>query len=78
MDKPIYLGFKILERSKYRVNDFLNNVREANLQNNELILTDTNSLLVKFESRNYVEDLKKIKHEFDFSTLPTAHKLFDV
>ena len=59
MDKPIYLRFKILERSKYRVYDFFYNVVKANLKNTELILTDTDSLLVKFESKDYVEDLKK-------------------
>ena len=78
MDKPIYLGFKILERSKYRVYDFFYNVLKANLKNTELILTDTDSLLVKFESNDYVEDLKRIAHEFDFSTLPTSHPLFDI
>jgi len=50
-------------------------VLRKNLKDVELVLTDTDSLLVKYQSNDYVKDLQRIKEHFDFSNLPSSHPL---
>ena len=75
LDKPVYTGFRILENSKLRVFKFFYDVLRKNLKDVELVLTDTDSLLVKYRSNNYVRDLQRISDHFDFSNLPSSHPL---
>ena len=77
LNKPVYTGFRILENSKLRVFKFFYDVLKPNLREVELILTDTDSLLIKYQSDDYVSDLQSIKDHFDFSNLPVNHPLYN-
>ena len=76
LDKPVDTGFRILQNSKLRGFKFLNyDVLGKNLKDIELVLTDTDSLLVKYQSNDYVRDLQRIREHFDFSNLAPSHPL---
>lgn len=79
LDKPIIVGFCILEISKMIMADFYyNTMKKQFCQRLSLLYTDTDSLLVKIESDNLNEELKLLQEHFDFSNLPTNHLLFNV
>ena len=58
LNKPIYVGFTILELSKWMMYDFhynfVNKIFSA-----ELLLTDTDSLTYEIKSENVYEDFFK-------------------
>ena len=69
-DKPIYLGFTVLERSKLLMYEFYYNTLEPHWQNKvQLHYMDTDSFVLSFDSQleNLIEFLKQNKDEFDFS-----------
>ena len=77
-DKPIYLGFRVLELSKFLMYEFYNNTLEPHWQNKvQLHFMDTDSFVLSFDSQleNFIEFLKQNKDEFDFSELNNAHQL---
>ena len=79
-DKPIYLGFTILELSKLLMYEFYYNTSEPHWQNNvQLHFMDTDSFVVSFESQleDLIEFLKQNNDEFDFSELNNAHQLYN-
>ena len=78
LDKPLYTGFRILENSKLRVFKFFYEILRKSLNNVELVLTDTDSLLVKYQSDDYIKDLYNIREHFDFSNLPPSHPLHSI
>ena len=76
LNKPIYTGFRILESSKLHVFKFFYEVLKRKFPDVELLLTDTDSVLVKFQSSNFVSDMKDISSHFDFSKNPPDHPLY--
>ena len=79
-DKPIYLGFTVLELSKLLMYDFYCNFLEPHWQNKvQLHIMDTDSFVLSFDSQfeNLIEFLKPNKDEFDFSELDNAHQLYN-
>ena len=70
LNKPIYTGFRILESSKLHVFKFFYEVLKRKFPDVELLLTDTDGVLVKFQSSNFVSDVKDISSHFDFSKNP--------
>ena len=76
LNKPIPVGMIVLERSKKIVIDFFYDVILEKFPGAELILSDTDSLLLKVYTDDLIGALRDIKHLCDFSNLPTTHPLF--
>ena len=66
LNKPIYVGFTVLELSKWMMYDFHYNFIKNNF-NAELLFTDTDSSTYEIKSKNIYEDFFKWKDLFDFS-----------
>ena len=66
LNRGIYVGFTVLELSKWKMHNFHNNCIKKNF-NAELLFTDTDSLAYEIKSENVYEEFFKWKHLFDFS-----------
>ena len=62
LNKPIYVGFSILELSKLLILKTFNSVKS--------LFTDTNSLVYEIKDGNIYDQCFKDKHMFDFSGYP--------
>ena len=76
LNKPIYVGFTVLELSKWLMYDFHCNFIKKNFDA-ELLFTDTDSLAYEIKSEDVYEEFFKQKHLFDFSNYPKGSKFFD-
>ena len=76
LNKPIYVGFTVLELSKWMMYDFHYNFIKKNF-NAELLFTDTDSLTYEIKSENVYEEFFKWKDLFDFSNYSKDSKFFD-
>ena len=66
LNKPIYVGFTVLELSKWMMYNFHCNFIKKNF-NTKLLFTDTDSLTYEIKSENIYEEFSKWKDLFDFS-----------
>ena len=66
LNKPIYVGFTVLDLSKWNMYDFHYNFIKKKF-NAELLFTDTDSLAYEIKSENVYEEFYKWKDLFDFS-----------
>ena len=78
MDKPIYLGFTVLELSKLLMYETYYDklqpyFRQENIQ---LHYMDCDSFVLSIETENIINDLKNLEDLFDFSNLDKNHELF--
>ena len=78
MDKPIYLGFSVLELSKLRMYETYYDELQPYFgqENIQLLSMDTDSFLLSVTTKDIVIDLKKLEDIFDFSNLNKTHELF--
>ena len=76
LNKPIYVGFTVLELSKWLMYDFHYNFIKKNFDA-ELLFTDTDSLTYEIKSEDVYEELFKRKHLFGFSNYLEDLKFFD-
>ena len=74
--KPIYVGFTVLELSKWLMYDFHYNFIKKHFDA-ELLFTDTDSLTYEIKSEDVYEEFFKHKHLFDFSNYPKDSNFFD-
>ena len=76
LNKPIYVGFSILELSKYLMYEFhykyIKNKFDA-----KLLLTDTDSLINHIKTEYIYEDFYQNKNLLHFSDYPLDSKFFD-
>ena len=77
LNKPIYVGFTVLDLSKWKMYDFHYNFIKKNFSA-ELLFTDTDSLTYEMGSEDVYEEFFKWKDLFDFSNYSKDSKFFDV
>ena len=77
LNKPIYVGFTVLELSKWLMYDFHYNFIKNNFDA-ELLFTDTDSLAYEIKSEDVYEEFFKHKDLFEFSNYPKDSKFFDL
>ena len=65
LNKPIYVGFTVLELSKWLMYDFHYNFTKKKFDA-KLLFTDTDSLTYEIKSEDIYEEFFKHKHLFDF------------
>ena len=79
-DKPYYIGFSILEISRYVMYNYFYNVLRkyfVDPKKLQVLYSDTDSYILKILTNNLIEDLKNLKPTLDFSNLPKKHPLYD-
>ena len=78
LNKPIAVGFCILELSKVIMYDFHYNVMKATYGNKvKLLFTDTDSLCYKIETEDFYADMDRHRDLFDNSNLDPSHRWYD-
>ena len=75
-NKPIYIGFTVLDLSKWKMYGFHYNFIKKNFSS-ELLFTDTDSLTYEIKSKNVYEEFFKWKDLFDFSNYSKDSKFFN-
>ncbi|XP_050064242.1 uncharacterized protein LOC126553102 [Aphis gossypii] len=77
-DKPIYVGFAILDISKSIMYDFHYNVMKNMYRNKiNIVYSDTDSLVYEIRTSNFFDDIKrKLFSYFDTSNYPKNHYCF--
>ena len=76
LNKPIYVGFTVLDLSKWLMYDFHCNFIKKNFSA-ELLLTDTDSLTYEIKSENIYKEFYKWKDLFDFSNYAKDSTFYD-
>ena len=76
LNKSIYVGFTVLELSKWLMYDFHYNFIKKNF-NAKLLFTDKDSLAYEIKLENVYEEFFKWKDLFDFSNYSKQSKFFD-
>ncbi|HRP37928.1 MAG TPA: hypothetical protein PLS50_09045, partial [Candidatus Dojkabacteria bacterium] len=77
LDKPIIVGFSILELSKVLMYDFHYNTMKPRYGDNlKLLFTDTDSLCYEITTEDVYQDMKQNQNSYDFSEYPQTHPLF--
>ena len=76
LDRPLSIGFIVLERAKFVMFEFFYKGLVPTFPQLQLLLTDTDSFLIHVESDDINRDLKSLAHFMDFSKYPTSHPLY--
>ena len=78
MDKPIYLGFSVLELSKLLMYETYYDKLQPYFgeENIQLHYMDCDSFVLSIKTQNIINDLKNLEDLFDFSNLNKNHELF--
>ena len=78
MDKPIYLGFSVLELSKLLMYETYYDKLQPYFGQEDIQLhyMDTDSFVLSVNTKDIIKDLKNLEDIFDFSNLDKNHELF--
>ena len=76
LNKPIYVGFTLLELSKRLMYDFHHSFVKKHFDV-KLLFTGADSVTYEIKSEHAYEEFFKHKHLFDFSNYPKDSKFFD-
>ena len=78
LNKPIYAGFTILELSKHHMYDFHYNVMKPRYNENiELMMTDTDSLVILVHTEDFYKDMYEMREYFDLSEYSKSNPIYD-
>ena len=78
LNKPIFVGFSVLDLSKYLMYDwYYNKLKTKYGEHCTLLYTDTDSLPVDIKTKDIYKDMSETKDEYDFSDYPKDHPLYD-
>ena len=76
LNKPVYTGMTILDKSKILMYDFFyNHLKKQYGEKCELLYTDTDSLLLEIKTEDVYKDTEKNKSFYDTSDYPKEHPL---
>ena len=78
LDKPIYLGFTVLELSKLLMYERYYGKLQPYFgqEKNQLLYMDTDSFALSVNAKDIINDLQKLEDIFDFSNLDENHEQF--
>ena len=76
LNKPIYVGFTVLDLSKWLMYDFHYNFIKKNFSA-KLLFTDTDSLTYEIKSENIYKEFCQWKDFFDFSNYSKDSTFYD-
>ena len=78
IDKPIYLGFSVLELSKLHMYSTYYGILQPYFgqENLQIHYMDTDSFVLSVNPKNFIHDLHNLKNYFDFSNLNKEDELF--
>ena len=78
MDKPIYLGFAVLDLSKLLMYETYYEKLQPyfGLENIQKHYTDCDSMVLSIRTDDIISDLKNLEDLFDFSNLNSKNELF--
>ena len=78
MNKPIYLGFAILELSKLHMYETYYDTLQPYFgqENLQLHYMDCDTFILSIKLENILNDLKNLEDIFDFSTIDENHELY--
>ena len=78
MDKPIYLGFSVLELSKLLMYEIYYDKLQPyyGQKNIQLHYMDTDSFVLSVNTKDIIKNLTNLEDKFDFSNLDKTHELF--
>ena len=76
LNKPIYVGFSILDLSKLLMYEFHCKYIKIKFDA-KLLFTDKDSLVYEIKTKDVPEDFYRDKNLFDFSGYPLVSKFFD-
>ena len=76
LSKPNYVGFNVLELSKWLMYDFYYNFIKKYFEAG-LLFIDTDSLPYEIKSKDVYEESFKHKHLFDFNNFSKDLKFYD-
>ena len=78
VDRPIFLGFAVIELSKLlRYETYYDNFHPyLGEKNTELPCMDTDSFVLSINTNHIIQESKNLHDLFDFSNLNSFHELF--
>ena len=78
MEKPIYLGFTVLELSKLLMYETYYDKLQSHFgqEKFQLRFMDTDSFVLSVNTKYIMKDLKSLGDTFDFSNLDKKHEIF--
>ena len=77
LNKPTYVGMLILDLSKtFMIAFHYDKIKQRYGTNAKLLMTDTDSLIYHFETKDVYEDMLQEQDAYDTSEYPNSHKLY--
>ena len=78
MDKPIYLGFSVLELCKLHMYETYYDIIQPYFGQKDIQLEsmDTDAFVLSLNTKDIIKELKNLEDIFDFSILDENHELF--
>ena len=78
LDKPIYLGFSVLELSKFLMYETYYDKLQPNFGQEDIHshFMDTDSFVLSNNTKDIIEGLKNLEGIFDLSNIDKNHELF--